>query len=96
MADIRIALGVARRRLTGAPPPPDGDLVAHCLQCGRDRTDVVRRARGRLRVSCRACGAVTLQDPSRLRSRARERAAEAAALAAAPPPPHPLTPYVSA
>ena len=85
----------ARRVFAGAPAPSAGRdevLAAHCLQCGRDRTDVVRRARGRLRVSCRACGAITVQDASRLRAPAREQAVDGAAVAAGP---HPLAPYVS-
>jgi hypothetical protein len=90
-------LSAVRRSLLGASPPSGGDLlVASCLQCGRDRTDVVHRAHGRVRVSCRACGAITLQDTSRLRSAANERAAGAATVADGPPPPHPLAPYVSA
>jgi hypothetical protein len=93
---LRARVSAVRRSLAGTPPPPDGDLVARCLQCGRDRTDVLHRAHGRVRVSCRACGAITLQDATRLRTAAQERAAGAAAVADAPPPPHPLAPYVSA
>jgi hypothetical protein len=74
---------------------PRDALVADCLQCGRDLADVVALSRGRARVSCRACGAVTLQRRSRLRLRSGSGVTRAATPVEMRPEPA-LAPYVSA
>ena len=99
-AVARTAAGATRQALAAAATSrAAGVLVADCLQCGRDRVDIIRLGRGHARVSCRACGAVTVQDRSRLHqppARARPDASPPAYESRPSQRLHSLAPYVSA
>jgi hypothetical protein len=98
-ATVRAQAQAAARALaaTVMPARAANAFVADCLQCGRDRVDIVRLGRGRARVSCRACGAVTVQDRSRLRSPPKRSRPDTTPGESRPAQQaHPLAPYVPA
>jgi hypothetical protein len=79
-----------------APRLPGEGLTADCVQCGRDRVDVVALTRRGARISCRACGAVATLDRSRVRAVFERRDQPPAPAEPAPEATDPLAAYVSA